>query len=140
MSGLSYFENIIESKLMMLHTAYLAKVLSTDGKTAKILPLGKVKAYGETAQDQKPLSNVPIIHSARWKMQEKELEYVTGIASGVTANKGKTNVLVPTAISAGDIVLCVCCERDITEAKKGNNVVPALGRHSMSNSVIVGIL
>ena len=138
-SGLGVFDNIIENKLNMLHTAYLAKVISTDGITAKIQPLGKSKAYGGEAQSQSPLSNVPIIHSARWKLRRKTLTYVSD-APGLSQSKSNTDILVPTAISAGDVVLCVCCERDITEAKKGNNTVPALGRHSMSNSVIVGIL
>ena len=82
-----------------------------------------VKAYGENAKSQSPLSNVPIVNSARYKatIEGEELKNIKPIASG-------------------DIVLCVCCERDITEAKKGNNSTPALGRHSMSDSVIVGIL
>ena len=123
MFNMNFFENLIENKLKSLHTAYLARVLSTNGTTAKIQPLGMVKAYGEKAKSQSPLSNVPIVNSARYKatIEGEELKNIKPIASG-------------------DIVLCVCCERDITEAKKGNNSTPALGRHSMSDSVIVGIL
>ena len=147
-SQLKVFENMMENKLKSLHTAYLAKVISTDGKTAKIQPLGMTKAYGESAQAQSPLSNVPILQSARYKTTEKTLNYVTGInttksngnITDISLVKGSVDVLVPTQIAAGDIVLCVCCERDITDAKRGNNSVPALGRHSMSSSVIVGVL
>lgn len=155
---------------MALHTAYLGKVLSTNGKTAKIQPLGKVKAYNEEAKDQKPLSDVPILQSARYKFEKKTLTYVSGISgdfdgisslvanvdddgvlywgestsvdgeSSITSITKSIDVLVPTEIAVGDIVLCVCCERDITEAKKGNNAIPALGHHSQSASVIVGVL
>jgi len=147
-SQLKVFDNMVENKLKSLHTAYLAKVISTNGKTAKIQPLGMTKAYGENAQTQSPLSNVPILRSARYKPTTKTINYVSGISTtksngyitGVTPVSGSVDVLVPTQIAAGDIVLCVCCERDITDAKRGKNSVPALGRHSMSSSVIVGVL
>lgn len=109
MGNMQFFENIVENKLKGLHTAFLAKVLSVDGNTAKIQPLGYVKAYGKSAQKQSPLSSVPITKQV-------------------------------TTISIGDIVVCVCCERDISEAKKGNNAIPALGHHSMSDSIIIGVL
>ena len=128
LGNLSFFEDFIENKLLSLHTAYLAKVLSTNGKTAKLQPLGMVKAYGETAKAQSPLSNVPIANSAKYKISSKHITYIG------------EDVAVLKPLSTGDIVVCICCERDITEAKNGKNSVPALGRHSMSNSVIVGVL
>lgn len=109
MGNMSFFENMIERKLLNLHTAYLGKVVSTNGKTAKIQPLGMTKAYGEAAQKQSSLSNVPITKNV-------------------------------TEIAEGDIAVCICCERDITDAKKGRNAVPALGHHSMSDSIIIGVL
>ena len=139
---------MIDNKLMALHTAYLGKVLSTNGKTAKIQPLGKVKAYNEEARDQTPLSDVPILQSARYKLQTKTINYVSGVKTEKTDGKVTSvepimesmDVLSEVEIAAGDIVLCVCCDRDITEAKKGNNTTPALGHHSQSASVIVGVL
>ena len=114
---------MIETKLLNLHTAYLAKVVSVKGNYAKIQPLGKVKAYDGVTKIQAPLSNVPIISSARNKLI-------------VTENA--ISEIKP--IAAGDIVICVCCERDITEALKGKNDVPPVGHHSKSDSIIVGIL
>lgn len=38
-----------------------------------------------------------------------------------------------------DIVLCVCCDRNITEALKGRNVLPPCGHHSKSDSIIIGV-
>ena len=146
------FENMIEEKLLDMNTAYLAKVISTDGKTAKIQPLGNVKAYGENAKKQSPLSNVPIIQSARYKMAMKERSFVKDVSISTTKSydyltsatadtvKETVNVIIPTAISKGDVVIVVCCDRDISEAKKGINSTPVIGHHSMSDSVIVGIL
>lgn len=127
--------NIVEEKLMGLHTAYIAKVISTDGKTAKIQPLGKVKAYGEKAKTQSPLTKVPIIHSARNKVTQKSITYLASSSVSKTEN-----IAVLTPIKAGDIVLVVCCERNISDAKKGINSTPVIGHHNMSDSVIVGIL
>lgn len=147
MGNLKFFENLIETKLLNTHTAYIARVLSTNGVTAKIAPLGMTKAYGETALTQSPLSNVPVLHSARYKMAKQKIRYVSEVkvekseyVTSVTPEFKEVTVLVPTDISAGDIVLCVCCDRDITEARRGNNAVPPIGHHSMSSSVIVGIL
>ena len=124
---------MIEAKLLSLHTAYLARVISTNGSTAKIQPLGNVKAFGESAKAQSPLSNVPIVASARYKLTvEEPKDEPTPLAEA-------TAVIEP--LKSGDIVICVCCERDISAAKKGTNSTPvANSRHSMSNSVIVGIL
>lgn len=132
--------NIIEQKLLGLHTCYLAKVISTDGKTAKIQPLGKVKAYGEEAKAQSPLTNVPIINSARYKFVSKRLTYVREVAdhSGITDTQ--TFAIVQREIQAGDIVVCICADRNISDAKKGINSTPPAGHHSQSDSIIIGIL
>lgn len=132
--------NMIEQKLLGLHTCYLAKVLSTDGKTAKILPLGKVKAYGEEGKEQSPLTNVPIINSARYKFKSQLISYTTNVIEHDAYNNSQTFALVPEEIQAGDIVVCVCGDRNITDAKKGINSVPPAGHHSQSDSIIIGIL
>lgn len=158
MGNLKYIEGLIEKKLLGLHTAYLAKVLSVNGNTAKIQPLGLTKNYGEAAKAQSPLSSVPIIASARYRLSEKDIEVVKDVSleteNGTipdtedeyikTANiKTSTETLkiaVLEPLKAGDVVVCVCCERDITEAIKGKNALPPVGHHQQSDSVIVGIL
>ena len=147
------FNNMIEQKLLGLHTCYLAKVLSTNGKTAKILPLGKVKAYGEEAKAQSPLTNVPITSSARYKFTLKNLEYERDVdittspsAEGCVGSvrliedKNRENFAIVEPIAAGDIVVCICADRNITDAKKGINSTPPAGHHSQSDSIIIGIL
>lgn len=122
----SYIENIIEDKLLNLHTAYVAKVLSYSGGKATVQPLNMVKQYGKVAQAPSIVKNIPVVRSARFKLNTTKIEGVT--------------VLTPTEISKGDLVFCMCADRDITEALKGNMSTPALGHHSRSDSVVVGIL
>lgn len=140
MGTMSVFENMVEKKLLNVHTAFIAKVLSTDGKKAKIQPLGMSQAYGEDSLNQSVLSNIPIIHSARWKLEEKRLWELNEIVEQNVIKKGDAKVLVVEKIEAGDLVVCVCGERDITKSKKGINSIPVYGHHSMSDAVIVGIL
>lgn len=127
-------KSMIDSKLLDLHTAFIGKVISVKSTTATVQPLGMIKQYGETAKRQAVLSNVPI---AAYKIRTKKITYV----SNATTNETQTEeVLKLEPISAGDIVICVCCDRDITDAKRGVNSIPALGHHALSNSVIVGVL
>lgn len=145
-------EQMLNNKLLALHTAYLAKVISVlkDNNTAKIQPLGMTKAYGGVAQKQSPLSNVPI---ATQKIVVDEVEIVKDIQFHIVKDdesivrdvqyqveKATIQSAQIKPISAGDIVVCVCCERNISEAKKGNNAVPPTGHHSMSDSIIIGVL
>lgn len=171
MGNLNYIDNIVESKLLSLHTCYLAKILSTDGSTAKIQPLGKIKEYGSDAKAQSPLTNVPIANSAKYKYTKETITYVTDAnlntsygsfatdvsggnesdayvssydsaltSADITTQKDSKDIVTVKSIAAGDIVICVCCERNITDAKKGVNSTPPVGHHSMSDSIIVGIL
>ena len=112
MGYLKFVDQAIDQRLKDLHTAYLAKILSANEKTAKIQPLGLIKEYGGTEKKQAVVSNVPI-----------------------TANVTNFRQLV-----AGDIVVCIVCDRDISEARKGNNRLPPVGHHSLSDSVIIGVL
>ena len=116
MGNLSVIEQIINSKIMNLHTAYLAKVISFNNTIADIQPLLAVKPYGKEAEPAALIPNVPVIVSARKKGENEPL-------------------------SNGDIVLVICCERSITAAKKGEiSTSAAGGQYSLSDSVIVGIL
>lgn len=134
MAELSFVNNSIEKKLMDLHCGYIGKVISTDGYTATVQPLGLVKEYGGKARAQAPVSNVPV--ACKYKLAVKTITY----AVDADGNTQSQQVAVPTAISAGDIVACLCADRDITAARRGKNELPPTGRHSISDSIIVGIL
>lgn len=229
----SVIDDSIEKKLLDLNVAYIAKVLSTDGKTAKIQPLGMIKQIGEEGKAKAPIPDVPIIESARYKLVEKTITYVsdievskstenvvsqvsasnknvvssvdlnlstnktgfvlldssyittttdsegdissvsftkktgnytyvsdgsisestTSVVSSiqapttnvlsdvvVTPIKKTQTILEKRQIAKGDLVYCVCADRDITESIKGVNSVPTVGHHNLSDSIIVGIL
>lgn len=145
MGRLDFFENLIESKLLSLHTCYLARILSIDGNAAKIQPLGKTKAYGKESVSQSVLTNVPIINSAMYKIDISGLTQsvtVDGKGSSLTVNSGigERKFAIARPLKAGDIVVCVCAERNISDAKRGNNATPPAGHHSMSDSIIIGSL
>ena len=91
--------DIFDEKLKNLHCAFLAKILMIDGNKAKIQPLGLMKAYGGAAKAQAPLTGVHIAKSAQHKREDGRL--------------------LPIAV--GDVVLCVCCDRNIDAALKGEN-------------------
>lgn len=135
MGSMKFFEEFIESRLLDLHVAYLAKVISTDGKTAKIQPLGLIKEYGEKAQKPAVLVDVPIIETARHTVKSEKLTFLTSLSTSETRNFA---ILEP--LKAGAIVICICCDRDITDAKNGKNATPKTGCHNLSDSVIVGIV
>ena len=138
MGNLKVFENMIEEKLLNLHTAYVAKVISVNGTKAKIQPLNMVKQYGGIAKKQSPITAY-ILNNARYKLKTDTIRYVSNISDHSPVFETKS-VIVSTPISAGDVVFCVCAERNITEVKNGNLATPQIGHHSMSDSVIVGIL
>ncbi len=134
MGSMTFVDSAIERKLLDLHCAYIGKVVSTDGSTATVQPLGKIKEVGSTSgKTQAVVANVPI---ACKKFASKTITYLIS-ADGATRSE---TVAVPSALAAGDLVVCVCADRDITDARRGVNAVPPVGRHTISDSIIVGIL
>lgn len=129
MGNTKFIDKIVERKLMDLHCGYIGRVVSTDGETATVQPLGQIKQLGGAAKTQAVVSNVPV--ACKYKIS----------ARTITDGDGKkVTVAVPTMIAKGDLVACLCADRDITEARRGNNELPPAGRHSISDSIIVGIL
>lgn len=109
------FDNFVEQKLLNLHTAFTAKVISVviDEKTGKIIrkiqPLNLTKQYGKEAEKQAVIEDVPI------------LKHIG-------------------EVEKGDIVFCMCADRNITETKNGKFALPPLGHHCINDAVIVGVI
>lgn len=124
---------LIEQKLLGLHTAFFAKVLSVSGDSAKIQPLNMIKATGKNAQKQAVMT-VPILKNVR--------KFATKTITVTTEMDDKFSITIPTVstISSGDIVYCMCSERDITETKKGRFAIPSGGHHRMTDAVVVGVI
>lgn len=133
MGNLSFINSAIEKKLMDLHCGYIGRVIWTDGETATVQPLGMIKSTDSDARTQAIVSNVPV--ACKYKLDAKSITYTGG--DGVSRNQ---IVAVPAMIEKGDLVACLCADRDITEARRGKNELPPAGRHSISDSIIVGIL
>ena len=127
-SSSNVLNGLIEQKLLNLHTAFFAKVISVNGNMAKIQPLNMIKSVGNTAKKQAVL-NVPILQGAKKFTTEK-----------ITINGTQVTIPKIKQIEAGDIVYCLCSERDITETKKGNFAIPPVGHHRISDSVIIGVV
>lgn len=134
MGNMAFVNNLIEAKLKDLHCGYIGKVVWTDGETATVQPLGLTKSYDGAAMKQAVVSNVPV--GCKYKLKSTTITYCTD-ASGNTRSQ---QVAVPTLIEKGDLVAVLCADRDITSARRGLNELPAAGMHSISDSIIVGIL
>ena len=126
MSMTTVIKNMLEENNKNLNVAFLATILSVSGKKAKIQPLGLTKGYGTEARKQAPITKVHIANSARYTLGTKTIE--------------GEEVVVATPIKKGDIVLCVCCDRNIDAALKGENSLPPVGCHNKSDCVIVAII
>ena len=132
-TGMEFVKNIIDSRLKDLHCGYIGQVVWTDGETATVQPLGLTKMYGGAAQKQAVVSNVPV--GCKYKLEAKTITYKD--ANGDTKTQ---KVAVPSLIAKGDLVAVLCADRDITAARRGKNELPTAGMHSISDSIIVGIL
>lgn len=133
MGSMDFLSAAIESRLMDLHCAYIGKVVSVSGDTATVQPLGLVKDSDSAAKKQAVVSNVPI--ACNYKFSIKTISYTTS-----DGDKASQTVAVPSRIAAGDLVVCLCADRSITAARRGRNEQPTAGHHSISDSIIVGIL
>lgn len=136
----------MNNKMSGIHTAYLAKVLSVSGKTAKIQPLGLYQDADGKTHKQSVLTKVPICeHVKHYTVYEQNLSasvrdtYSGGGSASISPNPHGGHIKI-TPIKAGDIVVCICCEQNISEAKRGVNALPPAGRFSMSDSIIIGLL
>lgn len=144
--------DMIEEKLLSLHTAFLAKVISVENESlCSVQPLDKLKAYGKPAKQQAVITKVPVLHHVRHFSLVKQTLSVTvqdsftGGGSGTinpTTHPTESNVghLKVSPIQAGDLVLCVCCERDISSSVKGVSTTPPVGHHEIKDAVVVGLL
>lgn len=166
--NLTILENIMNKKLSSVHTAFLAKVISFKETTADIQPLQNGAPilpntpvalnarYKLTEQTLDRLVN----GNNGCKASVTGNVSVSGTApegGGTVTSTGTMSAngtvtcsckpqnfinLVKTPLQAGDIVICVCCESTISTAKKGEmpSSSEPIDNHSLSNSVVVGIL
>lgn len=139
---------MIDEKLLNLHTAFIAKVVSVSSPDlCSVKPLNKIKAYGQKAKAQGVISKVPVLnHVRRYTLVKQTLTVEDTYTGGGSItpkrhpepeNEGHIRV---EPIKAGDLVLCVCGDRDITAACKGQSATPPVGHHEIKDAVVVGLL
>lgn len=145
----NWIENIVNDKILNLHTAFLAEVKTVDGDTAKVQPLQNYRMAAGNAAAQEV---VTVLVPQNIKYHIETIEYMTGAAAATTVTEShsavtilqpeteKIEVCVPDELSAGDLVVCIVCERDITNAKKGLTEQPTNRHHDMNDSVIIRVL
>ena len=135
MGSMSFVDAIVERKLRDLHCGYIGRVIWTDGQTATVQPLGLIKDGGSgSTKQQAVVENVPV--ACRYKFSTKTITYAVDNSGNTKSQK----VAVPEEITKGDLVACLCADRDITEARRGKNELPPTGFHAITDSIIVGIL
>lgn len=141
MSLAGVIKNIVEQESKNNHFAFLATILKIEGKRAKIQPLGLIKDYGGVAKKQSVITNVPIAESALNRVVAENVEFVSSVNFSTESVTKKTEQIAKIKpIAIGDIVLCVCCDRNIQAALKGENALPVVGYHNQSDCVIVAII
>ena len=136
MSSLSsLIKDIVDEKLLDTSTAFIGKIISFDQnkKTANVQPLTMTKAYGKEAKQRAVLTDIPVLNNAQYKLK---FSYVVIPKVGVSDKQYAEKEY----IAAGDLCVCIVCDRDISEARKGNSALPSLGCHEIQNAVVVGVL
>lgn len=117
--------NMINQRLMDTHTSYLGKIVSVNLNLMNIQPLSMYKVYGEKAKTASVIKNIPVLclYKYVYKVDEETDEVIE---------------IVQQELEEGDTVYCSVCERDITEAKKGNIAATSTGRHhNLSDSIVI---
>lgn len=123
----------MEQALLATHTAFLGRLLAIhiSGGTADVQPLTMPKALGKKAVVPAPLIGIPVLANAR---------YTLAYGPGCSAEGGLGSHVVLEPIRAGAIVLCVVCDRDISQARRGQMAQPPAGHHEIKDSIVVGVL
>lgn len=139
------FDDFVEEKLLNLHTAFIATVTGTQGPTkCSVKPLDKIKSYGQKAKAQAVITNVPVLNHVRHYTLVKEDLTIDTDAGNIVPNPHPKPVneghLRVEPLKAGDIVLCVCAERDISSSVNGMSSTPPVGHHQIANAVVVGLI
>lgn len=128
----NFFDTSIEKQILNIRTAYLGKVLSIDGKMARIQPLTKYKAVNGQMKEQ---STTTAVIPPNIKFTLERITYL------VSENETETrSIAVPASLNIGDIVYVGVCDRDITHAKNGVIGEATQRHHNINDGVILRVL
>ena len=128
------FKGMVENSMLDLHTGYIGRVVAFDGATAKVQPLAMQKEINQAPKRLPIIADVPVVNSARFKFSVREFQCEIGAGTETRQH------IVGEPLAPGDLVYCVCADRDISGALRGDFYTPTIRRHSLSDSVVVGVL
>ena len=139
MGASQVFDGMMTEQLLNLHTAFIAKVVSVQSENkCSVQPLDKIKAYGQTAKTQAVITNVPVLsHVRHYSVSNQTLSASDGVTISPSSHAGHLSV---SPIRAGDLVLCVCAERDISSSIKGISTTPPVGHHQIKDALVIGLI
>lgn len=128
MSQLSVIEGIIQSEILNIRTAFVAKVIRTGENTADIQPLQMFRQTDGTYEKNPILLGVPVLqHVCKFKE-----EIITDSQGGMH----KQFKVIP--VEVGDVVFGVCADRDLGYTTEGRFDKPTRS-HNINDAVIVGV-
>lgn len=131
-NDINFFNNSVERQILNIHTAYLGKVLSVNGNTARLQPLSMYKALKGSAKEQ---STTTAVIPSNIKFATKQITY------RISDTRTETQtVVVPANLAVGDIVFVGVCDRDITFAKNGIIKEATPRHHNINDGVILRVL
>lgn len=129
---MNFTEQIINEKIINLHTAFIGKVIGVNDNTARIVPLTYSKNIGGTLKEQTPVSaRIP----QNIKVKRKDITYRVSDNTSET-----TTVIVPDELVVGDIVFCGVSERDITSENIIGKTIEPTRHHDINDSVVLAVL
>ena len=129
---MNFTEQLINEKIINLHTAFIGKVIGVNDNTARIVPLTYSKNIGGTLKEQTPVSaRIP----QNIKVKRKDITYRVSDNTSET-----TTVIVPDELVVGDIVFCGVSERDITSENIIGKTIEPTRHHDINDSVVLAVL
>lgn len=126
----------LREALLALHTLYISRVeklyRSSDSPPSAppdlvdIKPLNMYQRKGNAPAEYPIIQGVPILNGVQFYVKKFDAE---------------TGTLIHDIIKPGALVLCACCERDISSSLTGQVGLPSKQwHHSMTDSVVIGIV
>lgn len=138
---MNYTESLINGKIINIHTAFIAKVMSVKADRAMVLPLTySKKANGNYIEPAMISAYIP----KNIKHKETQITYLTNVSysesGGINTAKETATIIVPDSIVVGDIVFCGVSERDISSENLSGNIAKPTRHHDINDSVILAVL
>lgn len=128
---MNFIENLINSKIINIHTAFIGKVTAINGNIARVQPLTYSKnARGELKEQTLIAARIP----RNIKLKEQDITYRVSDYSSQT-----TTVIVPDKLVVGDIVYCGIADRDISEENLSGKIIEPTRHHDINDSVILAV-